>query len=38
MLDLTSINKIDTLIINLEEKIDMLEDLINLMRLNNILV
>ena len=38
MLDLTLINKIDTLIINLEEKIDILEDLINLMRLNNILV
>ena len=38
MLDLTSINNIDTLIINLEEKIDMLEDLINLMRLNNIFV
>ena len=38
MLYLTLINKIDTLIINLEEKIDILEDLINLMRLNNILV
>ena len=38
MLDLTLINKIDTLIINLEEKIAILEDLINLMRLNNILV
>ncbi len=37
MIDLTLKNKIDIEIINLEEKIDLIEDLINLMRLYNLL-
>ena len=37
MIDLTLKNKIDIEIINLEEKIDLIEDLINVMRLYNLL-